>query len=873
MNVEIFPRYGLSVKTRQTLLMVCAALAAVTIAAAAPAVLTVTPERAPLSGSLEISCELPQPPPAAIVVVSDAYRGTELLRSGKTLVAREGRQVATVRLNYRAEPGVYAVELRDVRGQKLAGPGYFLVPGITKRGSWWLFDGQPMTGAIRTWGGVDGDAEMLVKPLYKGGYGFNVLTLELHAAMLGTPNAEQRRKDWAILERNGAYAFLLPGELGWAGLSGPLAVEKWVNEKGEPGTEGGFMSSQNRAATLDLFRRINQNQFPSGVISPAFLGFCAFENHMGFRPWYDYSDSAIQAYRREMQHTFKTVEAYNQANGTSWASWEQLDAPREAASTRRDWVPWTDYRFRNVAMFYQWLQPEMRKIFPDTYLLPIVGGMLGTMQNDAGVVGNNAFQATDEREVAKVMDVIGTEGWADYVAGHSDLLIAATDPKLAGVAAKPIWPDYYTYLSIGPDIASSLILKRVDQIGHGATGTFLEHVGAVYNDGKKNPAFLDHFKEARDVNLFLCRNANLLIGSRVIPDVAVVTPTDTLKYGRDKTTVRDADNVNAGIFHALTRLHRNKRLLYQDAFTARVGLRFPAVLATAGALTSDRFLKEAEQYVRQGGKLYLEGLPDKNEYNEPTLHRLDAWIGAKITAVAATTSEMVFRGQTLAVARLAAIQDLAVDTRVLATFRDGSPAVVSRELGEGEVVYSPNWVVRDASYAYIQEITSKRATPFKFWAGFDTKYVRYYGGILAELGAELGIGGVEVESANADEVRTSVLETTGATTLLSVVNYGDAKNVSVTLSGMGDYLRDLRSSQPISFLRKGSRIQFKLDLPRSSWTFVALAKSAAGLDEEVRHPLYSIHEVPRRGSPSMASVKGPLSPDSTGGKLGVPQRP
>jgi hypothetical protein len=69
MNVETFPRYGLSVKTRQTLLSAWAALAAVTIAAAAPAALTVTPERAPPSGSLEISCELSQPPPAGIVVV------------------------------------------------------------------------------------------------------------------------------------------------------------------------------------------------------------------------------------------------------------------------------------------------------------------------------------------------------------------------------------------------------------------------------------------------------------------------------------------------------------------------------------------------------------------------------------------------------------------------------------------------------------------------------------------------------------------------------------------------------------------------------------------------------------------------------------
>ena len=49
--------------------------------------LTVTPERAPASGVLEISAALPDAPAPARcdVVVTDAYRGTELLRSSHAL--------------------------------------------------------------------------------------------------------------------------------------------------------------------------------------------------------------------------------------------------------------------------------------------------------------------------------------------------------------------------------------------------------------------------------------------------------------------------------------------------------------------------------------------------------------------------------------------------------------------------------------------------------------------------------------------------------------------------------------------------------------------------------------------------------------------
>jgi hypothetical protein len=465
------------------------------------------------------------------------------------------------------------------------------------------------------------------------------------------------------------------------------------------------------------------------------------------------------------------------------------------------------------------------------------------MQDDDWVTGMNAFTACDEREVAKVVDLLGTEGWADYVAGHSDLLLAATDPGGTGVPGRPIWPDYYTYLSIGPDIPHSLILKRVDQIGHGATGTFLEHVGAVYEMGKKEPAFLEHFQEASAVNRFLCEKASLLVGSTAQVDVALVTPTDTLKYGRDKDTVRDADNTNAGIAHALTRLHRSKRWLYQDAFTAQSALRYPAVLATLGGLASDQFLEEARKYVEAGGKLYLEGLPEKDIYNQPRPHRLDELIGARITPLAAQTTELFLPGPgeaaRLKVRRLAKIEAIRPGVEVLAGFTDGSPAVLSRRIGRGRLIWAPHQVVRDASFAYIQAVTRNREKPFPFWAGFDVRYCRFYGEILSRL----GVGGMTVTGTDNDAARVAVLQTAEGTKLLSLVNYGDEKTLSIGVPGEGTYLADLRTGRQIAFTRSGQRVVFAHRASANSWTFFALAKDRAALEREMTKPLYRLRLV------------------------------
>jgi len=805
---------------------------------AQPAELSVTPECAALSGVLTLRCHLAGAPAECVLVVADAYRENVLLRTSRPM-GNPGDD-PTWLLSYTADPGTYAIRVEDSSGHVLAGPGYFFVPGITKRGSWWLFDGQPMCGAIRTWGGLDGEAEKLVEPLYKGGDGFNVLTLELHTDMLGGSDADPRRRAWPILQRNGAYSFIINGDMGWEGLSGPLAIDKKENEHGEPSGEGSFMSERNRHAVLDLMRRIRQDQFPDGRVSPAFLGFCMFENHLGFKPWYDYSKSALDAYRDDMKRRFGTIEAYNRASGTSWKTWEELDAPRDANSVRPDWITWTDDRFRSIAMYYQWLQPGMRQIFPGTYLFPVEGGMLATNQNDAGVAGCNAFEALDEREVAKVTDLIGTEGWADYTASHADLLLAATDPEQTNVPGMPIWTDYYTYLSVGPDIPRSLILKRVDQIGHGATGTLLEHVGAVYDDArKKDPAFLRHFDEAREVNLFLARYANLFIGAAQRPDVAVVTPTDTLKYGRDKPTVADADHTNAGIWHALTRLHFDKRVIYQDDFDAANAQRYPVVLATLGDLTSDRFLAEIERYVRGGGRVYLEGLPRHRPDNQLVDHRMDSLIGAVITPAQRMRSEMVCGDLRLMIERLATVSNLSADTRVVATFVDGSPAVLRRKVGLGEIFYAPNWVVRDTSAAYVQSLTDHRDKRFEFWAAFDMAYAGFYGRVLGQLGADAG---VKITAPQADAIRTSRMLTVGGSTLLSIVNYGGEEDAEFELAGKGQCLRDLRSGQEIRCEHLRDRVRFSLHLPSSEWTFIALAKDESTLNEEIRKPISKFQE-------------------------------
>ncbi|MCS6862127.1 MAG: beta-galactosidase [Abditibacteriales bacterium] len=799
--------------------------------------LTVTPEVCEKNDTITLTFTLPSPSRRNRfdVVITDAYRGGELARAGREFRPDGGRLRLTQA--FRADAGIYAVQVFDGRNP-LTEKAYFIVPGMDRverkeagrrprRGDqsgfvdekdegWWLVNGYLVSGFISDGSVLSSDLSAWLHPTVKEGFGFNAVMLD--------PSSKFNLNN---LASHGASALASLGSLVGVGLNS-INNAPMFNPRGERQNVGCFNAPENRARLLDALKRLQQSVVTDGMLPRAFWGLQIVQPRLPDNTFTCYCSYCAAEFRAFLRERYGDVRKFNARHKLSLQSFADVEPPHPDRSSPSLWNDWQDFRFQIIPRFATWLHGETNKLFPER-VLGIWGSSLLGLSAGNVAAGRNPYEGADEWEwgKSKSLDVLGVITSAEDAADRVDLLYAAADVDADGYPNKPVWAAY------------DAPLARVEAVLHGASGTFAVK-GAREHGGDA----------LKDMNRFLNQYANLFIGARAIGEIGVVVPRPTLKYARESRVVGYWEATLAGMQEALRRNHRTKRIIFSEGGIA--AQRQPSALfVPLGEMVSDDFLKQLKAFVEEGGAVYLEGLPLRDETGTVVGDRLKDLIGAEVEEVPLRASEMtvddvwVFgtaNKMRLPVQVRGNIKRLLERTperkgrnqppekpRVIATLPDGSPAVIVNELGKpkssikGVVVYTPHFVGRDAAMAYLDRVrrTHDPATPF------DPRYVDYYGAIADYLSPPL----VRLKGDPTSEVRVGALLPNRNVLLIGLINYGAAKKslelfVRTATSTDGDFqdisIYDLRQQAWLKpLLPQAAVVRLHYELEARDWSMLA----------------------------------------------------
>lgn len=822
------------------------------------AALTLTPQVCEKNDTITLTFKpsSPQRDSRFDVVITDAYRGAQLVKAGREF--RPDAAGLRLALSFRADAGIYAVQLFEGKNA-VSEKAFFIVPGVDRvarkaeedrrrrrRGQedepkdetdegWWLVNGYPISGFIWGYSARPPSMSSLIRPSVMDGVGFNTVTFM------------PRSPDWSLrrIEPQGAFSFLYLESLLFVGLHS-LNVAPMLNQQGEKLSAGCFNAPENRAHLVEVFKRLRDEVADDGTLPRSFLGFQLFRPRLPDNTYTCYCRYCAEEFRASLKERYTDVGKFNTRHRLNVSSFNDVDPPRNPNASSTLWNDWQDFRFQIVPRFATWLKGEMTKLFPERALVGFAGSML-SLSKESITPGVNPLEGVDELAMFSAFDVLGAAASADDVADRTDLLVAASDPDLDGYPNKPVWVTYENTLS------------RVEAIAHGASGTF--RMGKWENGKMGN--------EVMPINRLLNQYANLFTGARVIGEVGVVVPRATLKYGRDAQVVRSWEATLAGINAALQRNHRTKRIVFPERGIS--WLRQPSTLIVPlGEMVSSEFLNQLKTFVEEGGSVYLEGLPLRDETGTAVGDRLKDLIGAEVEEVPLRASEMtvddvwVFgtaNKMRLPIQVRGNVKKLIEKTpekkgknepppekaRVIATLPDGSPAVIVNEFGKqrslikGTVIYTPNFIVRDAALAYLDRAsqTHDPATPL------DQRYVEFYGAIADYLTPPL----VRLKGNNTGDVRVGVLLSSRNTVVVGLVNHGSADKslelfvrtrVSEDDRDFNEVnVFDLRSQEWLKPLPPPTAVvRLNYELAAHDWTFLVFTnhRRTSDFEKEVSEP-------------------------------------
>ncbi|AHF93474.1 beta-galactosidase [Opitutaceae bacterium TAV5] len=79
----------------------------------------------------------------------------------------------------------------------------------------------------------------------------------------------------------------------------------------------------------------------------------------------EYSQWAVAAWRDHLRTTFTTLDALNRAHGTGFATWDDVQPPRQPeAFNRRAWLDWMEFGQRAFAGFFAWERTIIKEAAP-----------------------------------------------------------------------------------------------------------------------------------------------------------------------------------------------------------------------------------------------------------------------------------------------------------------------------------------------------------------------------------------------------------------------------------------------------------------------------------------------------------------------------
>ena len=143
-----------------------------------------------------------------------------------------------------------------------------------------------------------------------------------------------------------------------------------------------------------------------------------------------YCERSQRMFRDWLQNKYGSIEKLNRTWRTSYSSFGQIRAPetRNAAPVpdvnRAAWYDWAQFNARRFTDYLKWAKSEIRKLDPD---IPINAGGTSSMLSSA----NSTTGIDEEMIINEVDDVILNESGHSHI--FSDLFLSLSDKKMAMV--------------------------------------------------------------------------------------------------------------------------------------------------------------------------------------------------------------------------------------------------------------------------------------------------------------------------------------------------------------------------------------------------------------------------------------------------------
>ncbi len=494
--------------------------------------------------------------------------------------------------------------------------------------------------------------------------------------------------------------------VGWDGWCGHLIKDRWSMGGRKETVVLCLESPHIREAVLKYMKR----RYDQWKNNPNLL-----YNIMAYELMYIcYCEKSQEMFRKWLQDKYGSIEKVNQTWRTSYGSFDRIRAPetKNAAPVqevnRAAWYDWAVFNARRFTDYLKWNKAEIRKLDPD---IPICAGGTSSMLSSA----NSTTGIDEELIINEVDDVILNESGHSHI--FSDLFLSLSNRKMAMVEPEMGGSAHGTLLHFlkGKSSIAKWWWARTPSVEyHSMNSSSIPHGWNIT---------LADLEEVLRIGLDIRRLANEITGfTKPEPEVAIL-------YSR------------SSIVQAPPRLHRSGRTPYLNVLHAawegsrylgcRVGFvterqildgklsRFKLLIVPAVKYVQPEVVDAVLEYIEKGGVALV--VPESFLFDQYA-HEQDRVpeLGLKVTDVILPEilgeGEMVqnydqsftqtivygevkreiragngdiFRGKNgLILHSDGLVQKIDPgNNKVLASFTDGSPAIVLVKKGRGTVYY------------------------------------------------------------------------------------------------------------------------------------------------------------------------------------------
>jgi len=407
---------------------------------------------------------------------------------------------------------------------------------------------------------------------------------------------------------------------------------------------------------------------------------------------FDYNPQAIARFREWLPSQHRDIAELNARWGTSFASFAEVDPPRQRnpVTNIAAWMDWRRFHIWLIEDFLTWEQAFARRMRPD---LPSTTNLSGPIDNWFPMRLGDPYRFTEPFGIAGI-DIYAGEWTNRYFFGYAmDMTRGAAQGRPIYVAECETYdPSHYPKLTEAQR-ADRLRSDLWTYIGHGANAilmwTLCGQEGFRLTEGQYN----DRMKAVREV-AHLSQMLRLGDFKTDPQKVALCVDQDaSLYYGGLGKQLEGGQRVQKslqGLYAALVEAGYGVDIVSADQVREGKASPYKALILSTPALADETLAQRLEAYVTQGGLLVAEapfGQFDRwgKEAGPSPAFGLDRLFGVKASAPyddgdLQNVASLGFGGKGRTKIELSG-------ATATAAFGDGLPAVTQRTVGKGTAVF------------------------------------------------------------------------------------------------------------------------------------------------------------------------------------------